>query len=215
MEKKKKSRLSKAGYALLTAIVAVNIFAILIVKARVMWERELIRDLEQELIFRARQYVTAIDLYMKKNANVMPKNLDELLEKKFLRRRFPDPMTLDGTWNLVMRQGQGRGGKNVLLIVPEEMLDEYRGKAMLIGVCSTSPDEGYIEYRKKKRYNEWAIYIGEQPDKEMPELKYVGVEGGDDDSRDDNSRDDESRDTDRNRPDDGRGSGRDSGRERE
>lgn len=214
MAKKKKNRLSKAGYALLTAIVAVNIFAILIVKARVMWERELIRDLEQELIFRARQYVTAIDLYMKKNANVMPKSLDELLEKKFLRRRFPDPMTLDGTWNLVMRQGQGRGGKNVLLIVPEEMLDEYRGKAMLIGVCSTSPDEGYIEYRKKKKYNEWAIYIGEQPDKEMPELKYVGVDGGDSDSKDD-SRDDESRDKDRTRPDDGRGSGRESGRERE
>lgn len=205
---------TKAGYALLTAIVAVNIFAILVVKARVMWERELQRDLEQELIFRARQYVTAINLYMKKNANVMPKNLDELLEKKFLRRRFPDPMTLEGNWNLVMRQGQGRGGKNVLLIVPEEMLDQYRGKAMLIGVCSTSPDEGYIEYRKKKKYNEWAIYVGEQPDKEMPELKYVGVDGGDDDPGDD-SRDDDSRDKDGTRTgnDGRRGSG--SGRERE
>ena len=44
---------------------------------------------------------------------------------------------------------------------------------MIVGVCSGSEEEGYFIYRKKKKYSEWAIYLGEQVDKEMPELKYA------------------------------------------
>jgi type II secretory pathway pseudopilin PulG len=169
--KKERKWLRNSGYALLTAIIAVNIFAILLLKARTMWETTLQRDLEEELIFRGRQYVTAIDMYKKKNAGVNPKSLDELFEKNFLRKRFTDPMTEEGTWNLVMQDG--KAGKKGLLIVPEEMIEQYIGRAMIVGVCSTSPDEGFREYRKKKRYSEWAIYLGGQEDKDMPELKYV------------------------------------------
>jgi hypothetical protein len=196
-----KPKLSKSGYALLAAIIAVNLFAILILKARDMWETVMQRDLEQELLFRANQYMTAIEFYRKKNANIPLKNLDELVEKKFLRKLYPDPMTEDGVWNLVMRDG--RAGKKGLLIVPEEMLEQYIGKAMIVGVCSNSPDEGFLEYRKKKRYNEWAVYAGQQIEKEMPELKYV-ADGDDDDSRSGSG----SRGESSPRPKDDRGRGR-------
>jgi hypothetical protein len=51
----------REGYALLAAIIAINLFAIFVLKAHAVWETELQRDLEEELIFRGRQYVTAID----------------------------------------------------------------------------------------------------------------------------------------------------------
>jgi len=171
-----KFNLSAGGYVLLTAVIAVNIFAILILKARTMWETGIRRDLEQELVFRGKQYVTAIEMYKKKHTNLPPRDLDILYEEKFLRKRFKDPMTESGTWNIVMRGGKA-GARSTLLIVPEELVPQYINRAMIVGVCSTSPEEGFLEYRKKKKYNEWAFYLGEQVNKEMPELKYVDESG--------------------------------------
>lgn len=170
---KRRFKVGNKGYALLTAVLAVSIFTIMILKARTMWETEIQRELEQELIFRARQYVTAIRMFRKKNPNIFPQSLDELFEKKCLRKRFLDPMTVDGTWNVVMRSGVPGKDKNALLVVPEDMLPEYVRKASIIGICSSSCEEGFMVYRKKKKYCEWAIYLGEQLDKEMPELKFV------------------------------------------
>lgn len=231
--KRRRFKFSRKGYALLTAIIAVNIFAILMLQARGMWEREMQRDLEAELLFRARQYVTAIELYRKKNPNMFPTSLELLYEKKFLRKLYKDPMTEEGLWNVVMRPGipgasirgdsgdsggrsgrsgrggrsggGGRGGAGALWIVPEDMLPDYISKAMIIGVCSSSVEEGYLVYRKKKKYCEWAVYLGEQLGKEMPDLKFV-IEGDPDEppkaSRDESEMDESGR-----RRDDGRDRG--------
>lgn len=164
-----------SGYTLLMAIIAVNIFAVLLLIARSMWESEIQRDLEDELLFRARQYVLAIELYKKKHLNLYPKTLEVLYEEKFLRKEYKDPMTQEGKWNIVMKEATG--GKSGFLIVPEEQLGQYENKAYIVGVCSASAEEGFRTYRKKKRYNEWAVYVGDDPEKDMPELKYVGEEG--------------------------------------
>jgi type II secretory pathway pseudopilin PulG len=170
---KRRFKVENKGYALLTAVLAISIFSIMILKARAMWETEIQRDMEQELLFRARQYVTAIQIFRKKNPNMFPQSLDELFEKKCLRKRFLDPMTEEGTWNVVMRSGLPGKDKNALLVVPEDMLANYVRTASIIGVCSSSCEEGFMVYRKKKKYCEWAVYLGEKLDKEMPELKFV------------------------------------------
>lgn len=172
-ENKRRFKVENKGYAILTAVLAVSIFTVLIMKARDMWETEIQRELEQELLFRARQYVIGIEMFRKKNPNTFPQSLDELFEKKCLRKRFLDPMTKEGLWNVVMRSSLPGGDKDTLLVVPEDMLPEYVTKASIIGVCSSSCEEGFLVYRKKKKYCEWAVYLGEQLDKEMPELKYV------------------------------------------
>lgn len=172
-ENKRRFKVKNKGYALLTAVLAISIFSVLILKAREMWETEIQRDLEQELLFRAGQYVTAIEMFRQKNPNMFPQSLDELLEKKCLRKRFKDPMTKEGKWNVVMRSGEPGKDRTALLVVPEDMLAEYVTKASIIGVCSSSCEEGFMVYRKKKKYCEWAVYLGEQLDKEMPELKFV------------------------------------------
>lgn len=172
--KKIKSILIKSpnkGYALIIAIIAVTILSILLLKARVLWEREINRDLEEELIFNAGQYVTAIKMYLKKNPNQYPRNLQTLYEKKFLRKLYEDPLSDSGEWNIVMQSTVA--GKRTLLIVPEQLVPKYLSKARLIGVSSTAYGFGYKEYRKKKQYVEWAFYIGENINKEIPPLKFV------------------------------------------
>ncbi len=168
---------SKKGYALLTAILAVAIFSVMMLKARTLWQTELRRDLEEEMIFRARQYVRAIEFFRVKNLSVFPQNLDVLFEKKFLRKRFKDPMTPEGKWNVVMMPANAQGKAN-LLIVPEDMVPEYITRANIVGVSSSSCEEGFKEYRKKKKYCEWAIYLGDQVDKEMPKLDFVALGEG-------------------------------------
>lgn len=159
------------GYSLIIAIIAVTIFSILLLKARIMWETVIERNMEEELIFRARQYVSAINLYRIKNNNFYPKKLKVLYEKKFLRRLYEDPISESKEWNVVMQST--KFGKKKLLIVPKKLVKKFIGTAQIIGVISTSIKEGFREYRGKKHYNEWAFYLGEQVDKEMPELKLI------------------------------------------
>jgi hypothetical protein len=66
-----------------------------------------------------------------------------------------------------------RGGSKKLLIVPEELVAKMLNRARIIGVCSTSMGESYREYRKKKQYHEWAFYVGEKIEEEMPNLEYI------------------------------------------
>ena len=159
------------GYTLIAAIIAVNLFAIFSLMAASMWQRVLGRDIEEELLFRGEQYVSAIENFRKKNTNLFPKNLDILFEKKFLRRLYKDPVSDSGEWNLVMKNKNSRAKS--LMIVPANLLLKYIKSSNLIGVCSSSINESYRIYRGKNRYDEWAFYLGAKKDKEMPELKFI------------------------------------------
>jgi hypothetical protein len=168
----KKSYLSEnKGYALLLAIIALNVLTILLLAARTLWETEIRRDLEEELIFRARQYVQAIEGYKKKNNNLDPKDFKTLVEKKFLRKLYPDPLSDSGRWDVVM-QPKFTGNKT-LMVVPEEMVPQYLYQARIVGVISTCPDDAFKVYRKKTKYNEWAFYVGDDEEKDMPQLKFI------------------------------------------
>lgn len=159
------------GYALLIAIIAINIMAIFGLMARSLWKTEIQRDLEEELLFRAHQYTQAIENFRNQNSNLYPPDFRVLVEKKFLRRLYPEPFNPNGKWNLVMKNFDG--SENSLLIVPEDQISNYSANSSLIGVCPTSTLEGFREYRKKKRYSEWAIYVGENLEEEMPELVFI------------------------------------------
>ena len=55
---------------------------------------------------------------------------------------------------------------------PLRMAKAYFGRAVLVGVCSTSPETAFREYRGKSKYNEWAFYLGDKENEKMPELQY-------------------------------------------
>jgi type II secretory pathway pseudopilin PulG len=163
-------RRSRGGYVMIALMIGVVVLTVFMLMAVPLWQTELQREAEEELIFRARQYVTAIGLYVKNHNNLYPQNFEILHLEKFLRRLYPDPVSVDGRWDMVFQDTSG--GEAKLLVVPPQMAKAYFNRAVLVGVCSTSPETGFREYRGKKKYNEWAFYLGEKESEEMPDLQY-------------------------------------------
>ena len=159
------------GYVLLAALFAVQIIAVFMLLARARWQTVIQRDLEAELIFRAGQYVRAIESYTREHLNQFPPSLRILEKEKHIRRLYLDPFSATGDWNLVMKPSAG--GKK-LLVVPVKAAGRFLTQANIVGVCSTSPETGFMEYRGRKHYNEWAFYVGQKPEEDMPPLEFVG-----------------------------------------
>jgi type II secretory pathway pseudopilin PulG len=76
-------------------LVAMSITAVMMTVAMPVWKHQVRREREAELIFRGQQYVHAIGLFQRKYANAYPPNVDVLVEQRFLRKKFKDPITND------------------------------------------------------------------------------------------------------------------------
>src|SRR5258708_39691350 len=82
------------GYAMVALIVAMSIMAIMMAVAMPTWRQMAQREKEAELIFRGQQYARAIGLFQRKTGpGALPPNLDVLIEQRFLRTRYQDPIT--------------------------------------------------------------------------------------------------------------------------
>ena len=74
-------------------LVAMSIMAVMMTVAMPVWKHNIQREKEEELVFRGKQYVHAIQLYGLKFANTQPPSVDALVEQRFLRKKFKDPIT--------------------------------------------------------------------------------------------------------------------------
>src|SRR5688572_25239708 len=94
-------------------LVAMSIMAVMMTVAMPVWKHQVQREKEEELIFRGKQYMKAIELYGRKYANTQPPSVDALVEQRFLRKKFKDPIT-NQDFEVVRAnqapQQQGRGG---------------------------------------------------------------------------------------------------------
>ncbi|MCX6556383.1 MAG: hypothetical protein NTW95_02975 [Candidatus Aminicenantes bacterium] len=160
------------GYAIIVLIIAISVLTVFMLMAVPLWQTTMQRETEEELLFRGRQYVAAIGLYLKNHNNLYAQNLEILHLEKFLRQLYKDPFAADGRWDLVFQDNSGARAK--LLVVPAGQAKAYLGRAVLVGVCSSSPETGFREYRGKTKYNEWAFYLGGKENEDMPELQYEG-----------------------------------------
>jgi type II secretory pathway pseudopilin PulG len=82
------------------------IMALALLIAMPAWRYLIKDDKEQELIFRGRQISSAISRFQRKNGNAFPASLDQLVQGKYLRKAYADPMTADGKWRII-RPGEG------------------------------------------------------------------------------------------------------------
>src|SRR5947208_15064457 len=92
------------GYAMAVLLVGLSVMAIMLTVAMPVWKQETQREKEAELVFRGQQYARAIGLYGRKYANAMPPSIDVLVEQRFLRKKFKDPIT-NGDFQVIL-QGQ-------------------------------------------------------------------------------------------------------------
>jgi len=81
------------GYAMVALLVALSVMAVLLSAALPVLQTAARRERETELVFRGQQYARAVGLFQRKNANALPPDLDVLLDQKYLRKKYKDPIT--------------------------------------------------------------------------------------------------------------------------
>lgn len=167
-------------------LVGLAIMAILMSAAVPVWRQASQREREEELIFRGNQYARALNLYQRENPNTAPDSLDVLIERRFLRKKYKDPMVPDGEFRLLYQSTQagparqgggaqpGRGGRGVPQAPPPS---PGQGRGRIIGVASTSTDTSLRVYNGRTRYNEWEFVYLQQTAQPGP-VSGAGRQGG-------------------------------------
>src|SRR5687768_10547027 len=107
------------GIAMAALLVSLAVMSVLMTAALPAWRHQAKREKEAELVFRGEQYVRAIRLWeMKMGPGSRPPTFDMMVQQKFLRKKYKDPMSPDGEFlplfvgaNLPSTPGPaGRGG---------------------------------------------------------------------------------------------------------
>ena len=93
MELAQGTRERERGFAMAALLVAMAVMAVVMSALLPVWRTLTIREKEDELMWRGQQYDRAIQLYRKKNAAPGPPNLDALIQGRFLRKKYKDPIT--------------------------------------------------------------------------------------------------------------------------
>jgi type II secretory pathway pseudopilin PulG len=91
-------------------LVGMAVMAIFMSAALPVWSTATKRAREEELVFRGEQYARAIALYQRKYANALPPSIDVLINERFLRRKYSDPVTNGEFQALTGSLGQGTPG---------------------------------------------------------------------------------------------------------
>lgn len=95
------------GYAMAGLLVAISIMAVFLSMALPVWNTAARREREAELVFRGEQYARAIALFQRKYANTLPPDLEILVNERFLRKKYTDPITKGEFQLLSGSSGQG------------------------------------------------------------------------------------------------------------
>jgi len=95
------SRRHERGYAMAALLVCLAVIGVIMGMAMPVWRTVVQREREEELIFRGRQYARAIQLFQRKYANAYPPNVDVLVEQRFLRKKYKDPVSKDGEFQIL------------------------------------------------------------------------------------------------------------------
>jgi type II secretory pathway pseudopilin PulG len=177
-------RTREDGYAMAVLLVSLSIMAVMMSVAMPVWKQASQREKEAELVFRGEQYARAIGLFQRKNGpGTLPPNINVLVEQRYLRKKFKDPITNDDFLPLqqtVAVQGGGaapggaRGGgpgPQASQNGPGQVTFTQRGGQQgqrgftplspgaavggIMGVTSKSKDKSIRIYKGRTHYNEW------------------------------------------------------------
>ena len=170
------------GYAMAALLVGMSVMAVLMGALLPVWTTMAKREKEAELVFRGNQYARAIGLFQRKFANTPPPTIDVLVEQRFLRKKYKDPITNDDFQPLYANQamtplgagGQQRPGQQAgtppapgrQLIQPGFGATGASAAGGIIGVTSKSKDTSLKVFNGRTKYNEWAfvhVQTSQQP----------------------------------------------------
>ena len=93
-------RQAERGFSLVGALAGITIMLTLMAMAMPAWRYVMQDDREEELIFRGSAIADAIAA-CQRESKVMPVSLDFLVQKKYLRKAYKDPMSKHGRWRFI------------------------------------------------------------------------------------------------------------------
>jgi type II secretory pathway pseudopilin PulG len=176
-------------------LVAMSVMAVLMSALLPVWTTMAKREKEAELVFRGNQYARAIGLFQRKFANAPPPTIDVLVEQRFLRKKYKDPITNDDFQPLYANQAMtagapGAGGQpqqrgatgapGGQLIQPGFGATGATAAGGIIGVTSKSKDASLRIFNGRTRYNEWAfvhVQTTQRPGQPGPGAAMPGMPG--------------------------------------
>lgn len=187
----------QCGYAMAALLVMLAVMSVLMTALLPAWRFQAKREKELELIFRGEQYVKAIERYERKmGPGMRPPSIDVLVQQRFLRKKYKDPMTEDGEFQPVYigannptspTPGGGRGQPGVQgptqpgpgqTSVGSGLAGVQPGMGGILGVVSKSKESSIRVYKGGTRYNEWRfIFAGAANRPGMPPGAGRGVPG--------------------------------------
>ena len=193
---------SEEGYAMAALLVGMISVAVMLTVVMPVWKQTAQREKEAELVFRGEQYARAIGLFQKKYANAFPPNLDLLVQEKFLRKKYKDPITNSDFLPLLQGQSTSAtpGSGSQTAARPGQAPSPVQSNpptgprpttgAMpttsgigtpgagptggINGVASKSKEKSIRLYKGRSHYNEWAFVF--TPQTQAP--GGTGVPGG-------------------------------------
>jgi type II secretory pathway pseudopilin PulG len=172
-------------------LVAMAIIAIVLSTTLPVFSTMAKRERETELVFRGQQYARAVMLFQRKYGNALPPNLDVLLNERFLRKQYKDPITNDdfqligpGSPELALaataapvqpgRGGVQQGGGPPIVQQQHQQQSQMSGRGVqsnpvtagqapggVLGVVSKSKATSLCIYNNHDKYNEW-VFIATQ-----------------------------------------------------
>lgn len=161
------------GYAMAALLVGIAMMSILMSMALPAWRHAAQREKEEELIFRGEQYARAVALYQRKFAGAFPPSMEVLLDQRFLRKAYEDPMVEDGEFRILYQTSaveaaggseqpaaNNRGGQETGAAPrpPAGSLGSGTiagARGGIVGVVSRSEATSIKQYNGRDRYDEW------------------------------------------------------------
>ena len=141
-----------------------------------VWSQAAKREREVELVFRGEQYARAVELYQRRYVGANPPDFETLVEQRFLRKLYADPMTEDGEFRVIyFSQVADMRGEPATADRPGEATDESTGEPAgeargaepirfgddrsggVVGVISRSDEESLRVYNDREKYDEWVF----------------------------------------------------------
>jgi type II secretory pathway pseudopilin PulG len=181
---------SERGYAMAALLVSLAVMSVLMSELLPVWRQQSQREKEAELAFRGEQYARAIYLYQTRFRSAPP-SIDVLIEQRCLRKKYKDPMTKDGEFQMLyvgsnvqpgMPQTGQAGAVGTQPGAPTPIGGRTGGSGTvgggpvggtfggsqptaaggIMGVVSKSKDASIRIYRGATHYNEWRFFYNAQ-----------------------------------------------------
>lgn len=156
---------TQKGFTYAALLAGIVIIGIMLGSAGKYWSNAVLRDKEEELLFRGGQYRLALTSYFQLGGrNQYPPSIDELLKdsrtaggKRHLRQRFKDPIT-------------GEDFVEVRDTLSRRIIGFHSGSDKEPLKQGNFP-EPYREFEGKKKYSEWKFQVQQQTGTTTPPPK--------------------------------------------